>query len=122
VDGPLTPLGILDAALKAQDKRPLWTLDDVCHDLVNGDARIWLGRKSCMVTVESDYPRSGERLIEAWLAGGELSEIVETIPRIEAYARMQGCTQAHVSGRRGWERVLGPHGYDHYATVLRKLL
>jgi len=113
---------LLDAALRAQDKRPLWTLEDVCSDIMAGDARPWFGQRSCIVTVESEYPRSGERIIEAWLAGGDLTEIVAAIPHIEDYARARGCTQAHVTGRKGWERAMKPSGYEYYATVLRKFL
>lgn len=115
-------LAWLDAALKAQDARPLWTLDDVVADIKAGRARLWQGDKSCVVTVETDFPSAGERLIEAWLAAGDLGEIRREIAHLEEYARSAGCTQAHITGRKGWVRELAPRGYEHYATTVRKLL
>lgn len=115
-------LPLLDAAIKAQDARPLWTLGDVHADLESGAAKLWLGERSAIVTVESDYQSTNERLIECWLAGGDIGEITGAVVNLEHYARRQGCTQAHITGRNGWVRALAPHGYAHYATVVRKLL
>lgn len=112
----------LSAALTAQDARPLWTLDDVRADLEARQAHLWLGERAAMVTTISDFPGAGERIIECWLAGGDMNEILAMTPPIEDWARRVGCTQAHVTGRKGWVRALAPFGYDHYATTVRKLL
>ncbi len=113
----------LMAALYAQDKRPLWTLYDVRAELEARNAHLWLGDRSGMVTTISDYPGAGERIIECWLAGGDGAEIAQTLrPAVEDWAKRVGCTQAHVTGRRGWVRRLAPFGYEHYATTVRKLL
>lgn len=118
---PEEALPLLQAALSANDARPLWTLSDVRADLAAGGSKLWLGERSAMVTSESDYA-NGERLIEAWLAAGDLREITGAIPRLEAYARERGMTQAHVTGRHGWLRTLQPFGYGYHATTVRKLL
>lgn len=81
-----------------------------------------MGDKSCMVTTISDFPGAQERIIECWLAGGDMSEIKSMIAPLEDWARRVGCTQAHVTGRKGWVRALAPFGYEHYATTVRKLL
>lgn len=111
---------LLQAALDAEDERPLWTLDDVRIELEQGRAHLWLGERSAMVTTIQDF--NGERIIECWLAGGDMGEILSVTPIIEDHARSVGCTQAHITGRRGWVRALAPQGYEHYATVVRKLL
>lgn len=113
---------LLQAALSADDARPLWTLDDVRADLEARRAHLWLGERSAMVTTITDYPAAGERLIECWLAGGEMAEILSMTPVIEDWGRKVGCTQAQVCGRRGWVRQLAPLGYEHTATTVRKLL
>lgn len=111
----------LEAALNAEDERPLWTLDDVKRDLEARRSHLWMGDASAMVTTISDWA-NGERIIEAWLAGGEMQEILAMTPVLEDWGRRVGCTQAHVQGRRGWIRALAPFGYEHYSTTLRKLL
>ncbi len=110
----------LEAALAHDDERPLWTIDDVRADVEQGRSTLWSGERSCVLV--SRMPFGRETLADGWLAGGELDEIMQAIPRIEDWARIVGCTQAHIAGRRGWERALRPLGYDHYATTVRKLL
>lgn len=112
----------LNEALHAQDARPLWTMEDVLSDIAAGEARLWTGQRSCVVTVESEYPKSGERIIEGWLAGGDLEEIAAMTSLLEGYGRAQGCTQAHITGRPGWLRAFRGMGYEHYGTIIRKLL
>lgn len=111
---------LLEAALNAEDDAPLWAIDDVRAELEAGNAHLWLGERSAMVTTIADF--NGERIIECWLAGGDMGEILSLTPAIEDHARRVGCTQAHITGRRGWVRALAPHGYEHYATVVRKIL
>ncbi len=110
----------LAAALTAEDDRPLWTLEDVKAELEARNAHLWMGDRAAMVTTISDF--GSERLIEAWLAGGEMNEILSMTPVIEDWARRVGCTQAHVTGRKGWVRALAPLGYETYSTTVRKLL
>ena len=115
-------LGWLEAARIAEDARPLWTFGDVICDIRDGRAFLMEGERSAVVLTLGDYPSAGEKIAEAWLAGGDLEEIAAGIAQLEAWAKAQGCTQAHVTGRRGWLRTLAPHGYGHYATTVRKLL
>ena len=112
---------LLDAALKAEDARPLWTLEDVKRDLEARRSHLWVAEQSAMVTTISDWA-NGERIIESWLAAGDMNEILAMTPVLEDWGRRVGCTQAHVQGRRGWVRKLAPFGYEHYSTTLRKIL
>ena len=41
---------------------------------------------------------------------------------VENWAAAQGATYAGVKGRKGWERVLAPHGYEPDGVYLRKSL
>ena len=112
----------IDAAIHNDDPRPLITLGDVMVDVMQNRAAIMQGQRSCMVTRIADYETTGERVMEAWLAGGDMGEIIAAVPQLEQIARASGCTQAMVTGRRGWERMLKPYGYAYSHTVLRKLL
>ena len=110
----------LEAALHAEDDRPLLSMDDVVADLEARRAHLWVGENAALVTTITDYAQ--ERVIECWLAGGDMKEILAMTPPIEDWARRVGCTQVQVMGRKGWVRALSPQGYHHYATSVRKLL
>lgn len=109
----------LEAALA--DPAPVTTMSDVVRAIEAGEARLWAGERSAMVTHVCDYP-SGVRALEFWLAGGELGEILDGLTQVEAWARLSGCHQMHINGRPGWSRVLRDRGFDHWQTVTRKIL
>lgn len=92
----------------------------IVERLLNGSAQLWLGEAGAMVTeiIEDD---EGPRHIHVWLAGGSLPEVISFIPGIAAFARMMGCTEATVEGRKGWARALRPHGFSG-SRLLRKAL
>lgn len=86
--------------------------------LTQGLAQLFEGSRSAFVTQITPSPRT----IHAWLAGGDLQELISLVPGLEAYARALGCRYATVSGRKGWDRVLKPLGYVRVGAELRKVL
>jgi len=97
------------------------TLGDVRAMVEAGEAQVWPGVRAAMVTVLEDDP--GERRLLIWLAGGDLTELVERLrPAAEAWARSQGCRRVLVIGRPGWERALAPEGYAPLARIIAKEL
>ncbi len=118
---PEAALELLRPALETE--RPLLRIDDLRAQLEASNARVWAGERSAIFTQFTAYPQVAELICEAGPAGGDLHEIREMIPRIEAWARVSGCTQAMITaGRRGWARALRDLGYEEYSTTLRKLL
>jgi hypothetical protein len=95
------------------------TTDDLAEMLREGDAVLWLGERSALVTTSDEHPRY--RALHLWLAGGDMDEIVgDLIPRAEAWGREQGCEKVTVMGRKGWERALAADGYRPAAVLLMK--
>jgi hypothetical protein len=88
--------------------------------LAQGHAQLFEGSKSAFVTQIVGSART--RTIHAWLAGGELVELLSLIPGLEAWARAHGCKYATVTGRKGWDRALRPLGYERVGAELRKAL
>lgn len=86
--------------------------------LRQGHAMLWEGARSAFVTQFTPAPRT----IHAWLAGGDLTELLRLIPGIESYARAMGCQYASVTGRKGWARALRPFGYAPVDGELRRTL
>ena len=100
----------------------LWTVEDLLAMIARGEATIWANDNSALFLRIDTYP-NGEKVIEVGPAGGDMHEIIESVPRIEAWAREQGCTQAHVcAGRIGWSKALAPQGYEVFSTTIRKVL
>ena len=109
------------SASLAMAPRLWWGMGDVEADLAAGEARLWLGERSCVVTRVRPGV-NGEQLLEIWIAGGELAELKAALPRIEDWGRSVGCTQAMIDGRPGWVRELKADGYEPFTVSIRKFL
>jgi hypothetical protein len=108
----------LEAALA---RAPLThTLEDVRAAVAAGEAQFWPFERSACVTRIFDEPRA--KTLNHWLVGGDLEELMRMRPRVEAWARAQGCTRLMLGGRSGWARVLEPHGFSPVGVVLAKEL
>lgn len=74
------------------------------RDLVEkGLLQFWPGPASVVVTEIIAYPKY--RVLNFFLAGGNLSELEVMYPAIEAWGAAQGCDRAVLTGRKGWERT-----------------
>lgn len=62
-------------------------------------------------------------MLRIWLAGGTLEDgLAPVLHSAAREAKRLDCDAIEVEGRRGWERVLRPHGFEHKRTVLVKEL
>lgn len=95
------------------------TVDDVLTDIRAGRLQLWPAPGSALVTEIVDYPQ--KRILNCFLAGGNLVELEIMAPVIEDFARSQGCTAVTLVGRRGWERTfLATRGYDPIQVVYQR--
>ena len=105
---------LIDRAVSRQDTH---SLDDVKAAVAKGEAQLWCGEQSALVTELMVYPR--KKVCRIWMAGGLLWELQgEMLPAVEEWAKSKGCTSVEIIGRRGWGRVL--EGYRQPHTVLMK--
>jgi hypothetical protein len=51
-----------------------------------------------------------------------MRELIEMAPKLMAWGKKMGCTDATIEGRLGWERVLAPLGFEKKAVLLGVLL
>jgi len=89
-------------------------------DLISGAAQLWPGERSALVTQVFEAPDGPS--LHVWLAGGDLGDILALKPGIEAWGRARGCLSVTIEGRRGWERLLKPDGFERVGRELRKRL
>lgn len=97
-----------------------YTVDDVIKALAENRAQFWPGKDSVIITEIQDYPN--EKVIQVWVAGGDMAEIIAMAPGIESWGRLNGCSSVLVEGRQGWNRVLKDHGYSPFSYMTRKVL
>lgn len=102
--------GYIEAALEHAGDG--WTINDVASGVEAGDFHFWPGAACAVVTEFVGSPRT--RVLNFWLLGGSLRELLTMRPHIEAWGVAKGCERAMgggLCGKRGWARVLGPAGY-----------
>lgn len=117
----------LEKLVAHEDKHGM-TLPGLCERIRDGRFKLWFltpgkGRIDA-VFLTAMYTQQNGRLILSlsWAGGQDVVDVADLISVFEAYARMQGCWAIEVIGRKGWERVLRPHGYGHFFTGLLKVL
>lgn len=94
-------------------------LSDVEAMIADGSAQLWECDGGAAVTEIVAFPR--ERWLTIWLTGGDMEKLfAETLPDIEAYARVERCHKVVLGGRKGWKKALSPHGYSEIASVCAK--
>lgn len=94
------------------------TFEDVCNGVLSGRMQLWPAENGCCVTEIVSYPQ--KTVLNGFLAGGDMGRILDMIPAIENWARLQGCDGVELTGRRGWVRVFAPMDYRETAVTLRK--
>jgi hypothetical protein len=105
----------IEAALATS---PTHELADVERALTRGAVQFWPGERCAVVTEITDFPQG--RMLNFWLLGGDLKELMRMRPHIEAWGRSQGCKWASGTGRRAWSRALRGHGYRELAVEFIK--
>tara|TARA_R100000353_G_scaffold168531_1_gene131105 strand:- start:272 stop:655 length:384 start_codon:yes stop_codon:yes gene_type:complete len=94
------------------------TIEDVVDAVRKRIMQFWPAEDACAVTEILHFPR--KKSLHIFLAGGNLDTIVDMRESAEHFAKINGCAMMSVSGRKGWQRVLGKHGYGNTLTVLEK--
>jgi|TARA_B100000949_G_scaffold234897_1_gene255544 hypothetical protein len=95
------------------------SVEDVLEEVKEGSAVFYPVRDGAAVFKLGEYPQ--KRVLLIWLYGGEMaSNIKGVLEAAEFHAEELECTELMIVGRRGWERVLKPHGFVHQGVVLTK--
>lgn len=92
--------------------------DDVARGIIEGRMQLWPAPRGCAVTEIVVYPK--KTVLNVFLAGGELDQILDGIESVAAWGRAQGCEGLSLAGRRGWERVLKSRGWVTTHAVMER--
>ena len=94
------------------------TIEDIAQGIAERRLQFWPAPNGCLVTELVKYPRT--RVLNVFLGGGEFDQLVDMHGDVIAWAKLQGCTAATISGRKGWERAFKPLGWEYQFTTLKK--
>lgn len=101
---------------------PLAALEDLKRDILNGNALIWIvwDGSHILAALVTALQRTDAGLICLLQAcgGTEMGRWLPLLPRIEQFAKNQGCVTIRMTGRRGWSRALA--GFRSRHVILDK--
>lgn len=98
-----------------------YPIEGIEADIRSGKSQLWMLPNCCVISEIVDYP--GEKVCQCLWAAGDLSEILSDLsPKLEAWAKAQGCQSMLVESREGWARALKPLGYKPWSVTVRKAL
>lgn len=79
--------------------------DDVLEAIIQGRMLLWTKGTSGLVTEFCQFPRM--KVINVFLAGGELNDILPLQKEVEDFGRRNGCAKATMlAARDGWLRTI----------------
>lgn len=99
---------------------PTHTVGDVLRLVAREQAQLWLSDGALIITEVCDEPLA--RVLNVWVATGELDPVLELSDRVEEWARENGCKYMTLVGRRGWLPVLRSRGWQNPQLLLEKEL
>ena len=82
---------------------------DIYEGLYKGTMQLWPNDNSCLVTEIVTYPK--KKVLNVFLGGGDLAEILEMHESVITWAKEQGCSALNMTGRFGWKKPLSKYGW-----------
>lgn len=96
----------IEAALEYSGKTHNY--GDIVDGCKSGKMQLWPTPKGCLITEIISYPR--RKVLNIFLGGGELPQLLEMNKDVVTWAKAQGCTALTMQGRRGWAKPLEQFG------------
>lgn len=85
--------------------------NDILNGLSEGVLQLWPTPRGCIVTEIVVYPQ--KKVLNVFLGGGELDQILDMHNDVIKWAKVQGCVALSMSGRPGWKKSLEKHGWHN---------
>ena len=101
-----------------------YNVDDVLREIEDDHAIFYPVENGATVFRIALYPQ--KRMLRIWLFGGIVgtgrANLDTVMEAADFHAKEHECDGIELVGRRGWEKVLKPYGYEHKRVVLIKEL
>lgn len=92
------------------------TFDDIATMILQGQLVFITLDEGFYIVEVIQYPR--KKVLNIFLAGGDLKVLLEKRHDLETVARNAGCSGITLSGRRGWEKYAKECGWRYSHTTL----
>jgi hypothetical protein len=96
------------------------TIESIEQSIAEGRAHVLTMPDCCYIVELAPYPQA--LACQIMWAAGALDAIKAALPRVEAWARLKGCSEMLVEGQAGWQRALKTQGYEPWSVTIRKPL
>lgn len=123
---PQSPARIGSSELQRRLERALaiagntHTLADIKDALDRREMQAWVKGDSFAITSVHQAPR--KKILNVFLAVGELEDVLSLEPQIEDFARSEGCDFIEAIARPGWRRSAAHRGWKSKQEIYRKEL
>lgn len=89
---------------------------DIVEGIHSTRMQLWANERAAAITEIVKFPR--KTVLNVFLAGGELGQVMEMLESAKEWGRLQGCDTISMSGRRGWLKPLGAVGWSEDFCVM----
>jgi len=93
-----------DQVQKALDYDKAFDFSDINKLVEKGKLKIFQNKDGVLITHLVPYPK--KKILSILLGAGTLDKVLSLVPKVEDYAKENGCTELIFAGRKGWEKVL----------------
>jgi len=94
---------------------------DIAEGIYKQTLQLWPTPRGCLVTEIVVYPQ--KRVLNIFLGGGEMDQILDMHSDVIEWAKLQGCSALTMSGRFGWKKPLKQHGWKAlHASYVKEIL
>ena len=106
----------------------IYNANDLVKRVVKGTSDLWIAYdknkkiKGCFIIGFAYYPQCTGILAEAMGTDSPDFDFKNIVPKIEEYYKDLGYEFWEMTGRKGWEKVMAPLGYEFKTITLRKRL
>lgn len=93
------------------------TFDDIVKLALVGEVDVYELPNSVIVMELSKYPQFA--VYHGFIAAGNLEEILSAHKMMFREARLRGAKYLSIAGRRGWEKAMKAHGWQHKLSIMQ---
>lgn len=101
------------------------TTDRILQDIENTDRQLWIIRdreiKAAFVTHINEFYGEAVGTI-AFAGGSDAVDWIEIVDPVADWLKSQGVKRMTIVGRKGWERLLKPYGFEFEEQIIGKRL
>lgn len=116
---------LIEQSIKRANNAEYIDTADLVNKVLQGQSDMWLSvgkdeeTKGCFLVAVAQYPKSVGIFSEATAGKFNFDDM---FPKVEQFYKELGYQFVEISGRKGWERVLKPMGYQlKNITIVKRL-